>query len=85
MTPYHFCKHQKESEVTGTPICSIYGREYECPYVRSYNADYMCKQYVPYRSIGDRLNKVEERLDELECKMEKTLLMVKHVMKGDKQ
>jgi len=66
MTPYHFCKHQKESEVTRTPICSIYGREYECPYVRSYNADYMCKQYVPYRSIGDRLNKVEERLDTLE-------------------
>ena len=26
----------------------------------------MCKQYVPYRSIGDRLNKVEERLDALE-------------------
>ena len=80
MPPYHFCKHQKESEVTGTPICSIYGREYECPYVRPYNADYMCKQYVPYRSIGVRLTRVEEQINLLAesiNRIEKVL--IKHI------
>ena len=80
MTPYHFCKHQKESEVTGTPICSIYGREYECPYVRSYNADYMCKQYVPNLSIGVRLTRVEEQINLLAESINRIdKVLIKHI------
>lgn len=85
-----FCEHQS-CESYQTPRCTayIFNNEHPlCAYKDEKFADYNCKAFKKVeqpKTLEQVIETLTDRLDKLECKMDKTLLIVKHIIRDGKQ
>ena len=90
ITMNKFCEHQS-CESYQTPRCTayIFNNEHPlCAYKDEKFADYNCKAFKKVeqpKTLEQVIETLTDRLDKLECKMDKTLLIVKHIIRDGKQ